>query len=137
MKKKIRVALLFGGKSAEHEVSLQSARNVADAIDKNKYEVILIGIDKSGRWLLPDTSEFLTMPGRCSQFHQSELKLFPSIWWAAVATHHLKSLGKETQSCAWAFRPKSVPKITIRNGNFIKITPDEVDGSFEDARRRK
>lgn len=53
MAKKIRVAILFGGKSAEHEVSLKSARNVAEAIDKNKYDVALIGIDKKGRWLPP------------------------------------------------------------------------------------
>ena len=56
--RKIKVGLLFGGKSAEHEVSLQSAKNVADAIDKSKYDVRLIGIDKSGRWLLPDQSQF-------------------------------------------------------------------------------
>lgn len=59
MSKKIRVGILFGGKSAEHEVSLQSAKNVAEAIDKEKYDVALIGIDKSGRWLLPNQSEFL------------------------------------------------------------------------------
>lgn len=58
-KRKIRVGILFGGKSAEHEVSLQSAKNVVDAIDKEKYEVSLIGIDKSGKWLLPNKSEFL------------------------------------------------------------------------------
>jgi len=56
---KIRVGILFGGKSAEHEVSLQSAKNVAEAIDKDKYEVSLIGIDKTGRWLLPNQSQFL------------------------------------------------------------------------------
>jgi len=60
MKKKIRVGILFGGKSAEHEVSLQSAKNVYDAIDREKYEPVLIGIDKSGRWLLSDNeSRFL------------------------------------------------------------------------------
>ena len=53
-KKKINVAILFGGKSAEHEVSLQSAKNVLDAIDRDKYNPILIGIDKRGRWLLSD-----------------------------------------------------------------------------------
>lgn len=57
--RKIRVGILFGGKSAEHEVSLQSAKNVADAIDRDKYDVFLIGIDKSGRWLLPDQSRYL------------------------------------------------------------------------------
>jgi D-alanine-D-alanine ligase len=59
MSKKIRVGILFGGKSAEHEVSLQSAKNVIDAIDKDKYEVSLIGIDKTGKWLLPNKSQFL------------------------------------------------------------------------------
>jgi D-alanine-D-alanine ligase len=48
--KKIRIAVLFGGKSAEHEVSIQSAKNVVNSLDKNKYEVILIGIDKKGDW---------------------------------------------------------------------------------------
>jgi len=56
---KLRVGILFGGKSAEHEVSLQSARNIFDAIDREKYEPVLIGIDKSGRWLLNDESSFL------------------------------------------------------------------------------
>ena len=59
MSNKIRVGILFGGKSAEHEVSLQSAKNVVEAIDKDKYEVVLIGIDKQGRWYLNDTSHFL------------------------------------------------------------------------------
>lgn len=58
-KQKINVAILFGGKSAEHEVSLQSAKNVIDAIDKEKYNPVLIGIDKRGRWLLNDNSRFL------------------------------------------------------------------------------
>lgn len=49
------VAVICGGKSAEHEVSLRSGKNVYDAIDKDKYNVIAIGIDKSGNWLFfPD-----------------------------------------------------------------------------------
>ncbi len=56
---KKRVGLLFGGKSAEHEVSLQSAKNVFEAIDKDKYDVVLIGIDKAGKWHLLDSSDFL------------------------------------------------------------------------------
>jgi D-alanine-D-alanine ligase len=49
---KINVGILCGGKSAEHEVSLQSAKNIYDAIDREKYNPVLIGIDKSGRWML-------------------------------------------------------------------------------------
>ncbi len=57
--KRINVGILFGGKSAEHEVSLQSAKNVIDALDRDKYNPVLIGIDKSGKWLLNDSSKFL------------------------------------------------------------------------------
>jgi D-alanine-D-alanine ligase len=63
MEKKINVGILFGGKSAEHEVSLQSAKNVFDAINREKYNPILIGIDKTGRWLLNDESKFLLDAG--------------------------------------------------------------------------
>jgi len=57
---KLRVAVIFGGRSAEHEVSLQSAKNVLSALNKEKYEPVLIGIDKSGRWfLIEDTNAFL------------------------------------------------------------------------------
>ena len=56
MQDKIRVAILFGGRSAEHEVSLQSARNVIDAIDKDRFETVLIGIDRKGDWFLNENS---------------------------------------------------------------------------------
>jgi D-alanine-D-alanine ligase len=56
---RIRVGILFGGKSAEHEISLLSAKNVIDAIDKSKYEPVLIGIDKNGQWLVNESSDFL------------------------------------------------------------------------------
>ena len=58
MAKRIRVGILFGGRSAEHEVSLQSAKNIIDAIDTNKFEVVLIGIDKKGQWHLNEESRF-------------------------------------------------------------------------------
>ncbi len=48
---KKRVAVLFGGRSAEHDVSVCSAMNVAAALDKEKYEVAFIGITREGRWL--------------------------------------------------------------------------------------
>jgi len=51
MEKKIRVALIFGGRSGEHEVSLVSAQGIMGAIDKDKYEVLPIGITKEGRWI--------------------------------------------------------------------------------------
>ena len=56
---KTSVAILFGGQSSEHEVSLQSARNVINAIDRGTYELTLIGVDKQGRWLHFDESDYL------------------------------------------------------------------------------
>ena len=56
---KLRVAVLFGGRSAEHEISLLSARFVVESLDRSKYEPILVGIDKSGRWLLQEEASLL------------------------------------------------------------------------------
>lgn len=49
---KIRVAVLYGGRSAEHEVSLQSAANVIQYLDKSQFEIVPVGIDKEGNWFL-------------------------------------------------------------------------------------
>jgi D-alanine-D-alanine ligase len=57
--KKLRVGILFGGRSGEHEVSLLSAASVFNAIDKNKYEVVPIGITKEGRWVTAADAERL------------------------------------------------------------------------------
>ena len=56
---KLRVGILFGGRSGEHEVSLLSAASVLKAIDKNKYDVVPIGITKDGRWLTAEHAERL------------------------------------------------------------------------------
>jgi D-alanine-D-alanine ligase len=59
MMKKLRVGILFGGRSGEHEVSLLSAASVLKAIDKNKFDVLPIGITKEGRWLTSSEAERL------------------------------------------------------------------------------
>lgn len=59
MKKKLRVGILFGGRSAEHEVSLLSAKNVVAALDRNRFDPVLIGIDKHGGWHLQNEASFL------------------------------------------------------------------------------
>src|SRR6516225_8909560 len=51
MARKLRVGILFGGRSGEHEVSLLSAASVLKAIDRKKFEVVPIGITKEGHWL--------------------------------------------------------------------------------------
>jgi D-alanine-D-alanine ligase len=57
--KKLRVGIVFGGRSAEHEVALQSAKNIIAVIDKNKYDLVLIGIDRQGQWYLNQSTDFL------------------------------------------------------------------------------
>src|SRR5215831_11624710 len=62
MPKKLRIGVIFGGRSGEHEVSVRSARAVIDAIDKSKYEVIPIAITKEGNWLAPAAAAELLPP---------------------------------------------------------------------------
>lgn len=64
MGKKISVGVLFGGRSAEHEVSVTSARSLLEAIDGEKYEVTLIGLDRQGKWLLPGDAAKMLSAGK-------------------------------------------------------------------------
>jgi D-alanine-D-alanine ligase len=70
-KKKLRVGILFGGRSGEHEVSLLSAASILKAIDRNKYEVIPIGINKQGQWLPPGEAQHL-LEGKTSSEPKSK-----------------------------------------------------------------
>ncbi|HEV8652903.1 MAG TPA: D-alanine--D-alanine ligase family protein [Actinomycetes bacterium] len=61
--RKVRLAILYGGRSAEHQVSVVSARSVMEALDPERFEVVPIGITRDGSWMLPDTSPLeLTAP---------------------------------------------------------------------------
>jgi len=62
--KKIRVGIIFGGRSGEHEVSFLSASSIIKAIDKDKYTVVPIGITKEGRWISPQDSESALQSGK-------------------------------------------------------------------------
>src|SRR5713101_3274668 len=70
---KLRVGILFGGRSGEHEVSLLSAASVLNAIDKSKYEVVPIGITKEGRWLTATEAEKL-LGGKPSEHEPRHLR---------------------------------------------------------------
>lgn len=74
-KRKIRVAVLYGGRSAEHEVSIQSAKNIMEQIDRTRFEVVPIGIDKKGQWFLGQ--EIFAK----SLAHQEVIKLAPNETW--------------------------------------------------------
>lgn len=62
MKAKLHVAILMGGKSTEHEISMISARNIVENINRNLYTPILIGIDENGKWLRIDEEDFKNKP---------------------------------------------------------------------------
>jgi D-alanine-D-alanine ligase len=59
MSGKITIGLICGGTSGEHEVSLISAFNIQAALSREKYNVLLIGIDKNGGWFLGNDQSFL------------------------------------------------------------------------------
>jgi D-alanine-D-alanine ligase len=57
---KIKIGVLYGGRSGEHNVSLCSAASVFSALDRNKYEVTAVGIDRDGRWYVQDNPKIIT-----------------------------------------------------------------------------
>ena len=70
-RKKLRVGILFGGRSGEHEVSLRSARSILQAIDRKKYDVVELGITKEGRWLQSEAAQNLLAGGAPSAAKKS------------------------------------------------------------------
>lgn len=64
MAKKLRIAVLFGGQSVEHDVSLLSARSIINALDPEKYEAVPVGITREGHWLPPHRAAALLQSGR-------------------------------------------------------------------------
>jgi len=78
---KIRVAVLYGGRSAEHEVSLRSAANVIQYLDQSRFEVIPIGIDKQGNWFLgKDVFSKSLEHNNVSQLHSNTHTWFAPEW---------------------------------------------------------
>ncbi|MCG7504372.1 D-alanine--D-alanine ligase family protein [Mesorhizobium retamae] len=76
MASKLRIAVLFGGRSAEHDVSIMSASNVVKAIDTSKYEVVPIGVSRDGRWYLAELDHDGTLP-KAVAGHGMEVALLP------------------------------------------------------------
>ena len=73
---KSRIAIICGGKSSEHEISCVSANGILNAIDRNKFETVLIGITKSGKWLLlPDDSNFSIVNGALPTVPESGIEV--------------------------------------------------------------
>jgi D-alanine-D-alanine ligase len=72
---KIRVGVIFGGRSGEHEVSLMSARSVINALDVDKYEIIQIGIDHDGAWFIGD--EILDVMSSSKEGDLTRVTMYP------------------------------------------------------------
>ena len=73
---KLRVAIICGGKSSEHEISCISANGILNAIDRSKFEPVLLGITKSGKWLLlPDDTTFITQNGALPTVPESGIEV--------------------------------------------------------------
>ncbi len=86
MVKKLRVGVLFGGRSGEHEVSLQSALSILKVMDRKKYDVVPIGIAKSGKWLAGDEAQALlegsyakALPAKGKRLGAAETAITPAL----------------------------------------------------------
>ena len=75
MAKKLRVGVIFGGRSGEHEVSLRSAESVINAMDRSKYEVVPIGITKEGRWLVSENAAALLPQAVMGSNHHQQVAI--------------------------------------------------------------
>jgi D-alanine-D-alanine ligase len=119
--KKLRVGILFGGRSGEHEVSLLSAASVFNAIDKNKYDVVPIGITKAGRWVTAADAERLLLGKAAGE--------------AARPTHLRAGDPEATPGAAVLAKGESVvvPPEPQRHGS---MTPFETDASSHALTRR-
>jgi D-alanine-D-alanine ligase len=119
--KKIRVGILFGGRSGEHEISLLSAASVFNAIDKDKYEVVPIGITKEGRWVTASDAERLLHGKAAGE--------------GARPTHLRAGDPEATPGAAVLAKGESVvvPPEPHRHGS---ITPFETDASSHTLTRR-
>ncbi|HEU0145713.1 MAG TPA: hypothetical protein VFR21_02425, partial [Bradyrhizobium sp.] len=77
LRHKTRVAILFGGRSAEHDVSRASAANIYRSLDPDRYDVTLIGITADGRWVLADAANDKTRPALIVAAEGPQVVLLP------------------------------------------------------------
>ena len=74
-----RLAILYGGRSAEHQVSVVSARSVMEALDPDRFEVVPVAITREGAWMLPERSplELTAADGTLPEVEAVELAVRP------------------------------------------------------------
>src|SRR5450631_4142029 len=115
--KKLRVGILFGGRSGEHEVSLLSAASVVSAIDKSKFDVVPIGITKEGRWLTAADAELLLQgkgdaPGTTSSLRAGDPGATPGA--AVLATGQAVVVPPEPQRPGGSLAPFQTEALSRR-----------------------
>lgn len=112
-----RVALLFGGQSAEHEVSCVSALHVAAAMSSERYEVLPVGITREGRWVLPDASLHvlaggaLQLPSGSFEAEGTALNIFGGL--SRLPERPAQGIGREVKPGAGSFYGLSTSPLDI------------------------
>jgi len=89
---KIRVGVIFGGRSAEHDVSLASAQGIMSALDPEKYEVVQIGITREGRWIASSEAWQVLKTGKSAEAAPAALLGDPSQRALMRLEHHPQSM---------------------------------------------
>jgi D-alanine-D-alanine ligase len=155
MEKKCTVGIVMGGKSSEHKVSLLSARNIIEALDKTKYNIVPIGIDKDGTWhhmhgeifTNPDNPELIALGDTREKYDISNHSLtvvFPIIHGTTGEDGALQGLftmyntpfvGPDICSSALCFDKDMTKKILsahkIRTSDSITIHKDDIAPTFK------
>ena len=98
MEKKLRIAVLFGGRSGEHEVSLMSARSVLSALDPKKYEITQIGITKDGVWLAGQNVLEALSNGQMDDENLKQVVILPD-------KHHNRIWEIRIENSTWMLEP--------------------------------
>jgi D-alanine-D-alanine ligase len=98
MEKKLRIAVLFGGRSGEHEVSLMSARSVLSALDPEKYEITQIGITKDGVWLAGENVLEALSKGQVDGENLKQVVILPD-------QYHNRLWEIQIKNSAWMLEP--------------------------------
>jgi len=129
--KKLRVGILFGGRSGEHEVSLLSAASVLNAINKEKYEVVPIGITKEGRWLSDSHAEQLLRGEKTSHESGRHLRAGdPEATPGAVVLAKGEAVIVPPVPQAHGLVPFESPAVTAQKGIDVDVVFPVLHGTF-------
>ena len=116
MKERLNIGILFGGRSCEHEVSVTSTRSILKALDPSKYNIHLIGIDKSGYWHLAEDIEAIASSGSVKQLNHNQGQRSGSDTQVSLGLHNHGNLMPQSGSIGTDLEPgtdSDVPKLDV------------------------